>query len=69
MPNTYIAEQGDSFDAIAFNIWGNEKLMHHLVLANLEKSKVLFFKGGEVLEIPEIDLKEEKGPVPPWESQ
>ena len=45
MPDTYTTRQGDVWDAIAKNIWGEEIFLHHLVRANPEYQDVIVFFG------------------------
>jgi len=65
--NNYTTTQGDTFDIIAFRVWGNEKLMHKLIEANPEHQGKVFFSAGVLLNVPEIKLPVSKDPVPPWQ--
>ena len=55
MPNTYTTKQGDTFDIIAKRVWGDEKLMHHIMKANQDYQDAVLFSAGITLTIPELD--------------
>ncbi len=63
----YTTTQGDTFDTIAFRIWGNEKMMHKLIEVNPDHQGTVIFSARVELNIPEIETPVEKGPVPPWQ--
>ncbi len=63
----YTTTQGDTFDIIAFKLFGREGLMHELADANPAYQDTVFFSAGVVLEVPEIEKPYDKGPVPPWQ--
>ena len=67
MLKEYTTIQGDTFDIVAFKVWGNEKLMHRLIQANPGYRDTVYFSAGVRLVIPEIQTPVEKGPVPPWQ--
>ncbi|MCP4021567.1 MAG: phage tail protein [Desulfobacteraceae bacterium] len=68
MANTYITNQGDTFDIIAFKLWSNENLMDRLVDANPQYQNTVFFNAGIVLNVPDIETPINTDPVPPWQS-
>lgn len=49
---TYTTIQGDMWDAIAHRIWGEERLMHHLMAANPKRHETVVFEAGVVLTVP-----------------
>ncbi len=66
---SYTTIQGDTWDAIAYRLWGREHLMDKLLAANPEHADVLLFPGGVELTVPEIDLSGSISAVtelPPW---
>ena len=67
MADPYTTRQGDTWDIIAFRIWENEKLMHHLVAANPGHQGVVFFSAGIELNVPDIEIPQDRGPKPPWQ--
>lgn len=66
MPNTYICQSGETLDAIAYTLWGDERLFERLTDANPQYRGTVFFSGGERLTVP--DLPSATVTVkPPWE--
>ena len=61
---TYKTIQGDTFDGIAFKLWGEEKYMKALIQANLDYADVLIFSPNVELVVPEVE--EESDPLPFW---
>jgi hypothetical protein len=58
LTKTYTANQGDTWDKIAFDTLGSEYLLPLLMDANKHYRKTFIFSGGELLIIPEIDTSE-----------
>lgn len=60
--------QGDTWDIIAYRLYGNERLMHILINANIQHRKTVIFPAGVVLNVPEIDTTsaEYEKNLPPW---
>lgn len=61
---TYKTQENDTWDLIAFKIFGDAKYTSHLLKVNSALTKVVFFPGGVLLKLPEV--KEIEGDVPPW---
>lgn len=65
----YIASHGETFDSIAFAVYGNEAHAVELLQANPKLDDLMVFKGGEMVLLPEI-VNEDKGDyvpqVAPW---
>lgn len=53
------AEQGQTWDMIAKIYLGDEIFTKEVMLANCDKSDIVIFDGGEVLNIPEETDAEE----------
>jgi hypothetical protein len=53
------AEQGQTWDMIAKIYLGDEIFTKEVMLANCDKSDIVIFDGGEVLNIPEETDTEE----------
>jgi phage tail protein X len=67
MPSeTYITLQGDAWDAIAFRLWGEERLLMALVAANPEHLDTLVFPAGVVLRVPPAPARDIRQELPPW---
>lgn len=54
MAKTYTTAQGDSWDAIAYRLYGDEKYMGLLIEANWREIETLVFSSGTVLTVPDI---------------
>lgn len=65
MSNTYTTISGDTWDMVAYKIYGNEMYMDKLIKANLEYKNIYIFPAGIVLNLPEIDLEVSES-LPPW---
>lgn len=64
--STYTTMQGDAWDAIAFRLFGEERLAHKLMQANSEHMDVLMFPAGVLLTIPEIAPPQQSLKLPLW---
>ncbi len=53
---SYTTTQGDTWDGIAFRLWGREHLMSALMRANPDHTDVLMFPAGVVLDVPEVNV-------------
>ena len=51
---SYITTQGDTWDIIAFKMYGDESLMHILIDANHVYNTVAIFSANIKLNIPDI---------------
>lgn len=51
--NTYRTVLGDTWDKIAFKMYGDERRMKDLIEANIEHRATVIFKSGVILNIPE----------------
>lgn len=63
--NRYITVLGDTWDMIAYKIWGNEMFMDKLINANLDFKEVFIFGANQELSVPEI-APEQSNDLPPW---
>lgn len=63
---TYTTVQGDTWDMIAFKVWGDEKKVAQLLTANPSLQGVFIFEAGVALVVPDI-VQVKKEPVPPWQ--
>lgn len=62
---SYIAMSADTFDSMALDFYNDESLSIHIITANPQHRKNILFSGGEVLQIPIIEL-ETAATLPPW---
>lgn len=65
MPEEYITVQGDTWDKIAYNLYGDEAYMKYLVEENQEYLDILVFPSGITLSVPEIPEDAEED-MPEW---
>lgn len=63
--NSYTTIQGDTWDLIAYRLWGSEYLLPLLLEANPKHRETLFFSGDVVLNVPTIDITNYT-PRPSW---
>lgn len=52
MPETYTTIQGDTWDSISYKMYGNERRMGDLMVANWQYLDTLVFSAGVVLTVP-----------------
>jgi phage tail protein X len=65
---TYIAANGDTWDSIAFKVYGDEFLCDQLCAANAhDHDGVVMFEGGERIIIPESVASQVNVIKAPWE--
>lgn len=62
---TYITTQGDAWDGISFKLFGTERHVPDLILANIAHKDTVIFGGGVVLNVPVIP-DEQSATLPPW---
>lgn len=63
----YITEQGDTWDQLAFDIYGSEKLMHALMEANPKHINTVIFGSGVELIIPQTPSSTVNQLKVPWD--
>jgi len=66
MADSYTTIQGDTWDLIAYNLWGNSSYTGDLMSANLGYSDVAIFSAGVVLSVPDITIDTSATNLPPW---
>lgn len=65
MAKMYTTIQGDTWDLIAYKLFGAEKYMRYLIEANWELLDILIFSSGTVLTVPEIPEETDED-IPFW---
>lgn len=63
----YITRQGDTWDILAHDIYGSEKLMHVLIAANPAHANTIVFNSGIRLVIPETPKVRPNTMRAPWD--
>ncbi len=66
MTKTYRTVQGDTFDSVAYRLWGEPRLANLLMLANPSLMDVVIFSGGVELAVPEHTPQPVQTELPPW---
>ncbi len=61
----YITVQGDTWDMIAKNVYGNEKKMDRLMSSNPGLLDYLIFPAGVKVSVPDLDT-ESQADMPIW---
>ena len=65
MASTYMTSQGDTWDLIAYDLYGDEKYMHYLIEANWPLLDTLVFSSGTKVIVPDIPEDADED-VPFW---
>ena len=65
MVATYTARQGQTWDEIALEVYGDEVYADFLMQNNYELLDVLIFSAGDTLNTPDL-IEEVEGDTPPW---
>jgi phage tail protein X len=64
----YVTVQGDTWDLIAFKVYGSEFYMTKLIEANPEHRETVFFNANIRLKVPEIEAPA-PATLPPWKRE
>lgn len=68
----YSCRAGESFDLVALNVYGDEKYAPELICANPKCAHLMYFAGGEKLNLPVVEVREDNSEteyasaVAPW---
>lgn len=62
----YVTKSKDTWDIIAKNVYGDEFYSNQLIDANFMYSRIVFFKAGITLNVPEIVRSASARNLPPW---
>lgn len=68
MASKYTTIQGDTWDAIAYKIFGSEKYMKNLMEANWPLLEVLIFSAGTEINVPDLPEDSEED-APFWRTE
>lgn len=66
MEKTYTTKQGDAWDAIAFEVYGDVKYTGFLMQANFLHLDTFVFDAGVVLQTPELPEDDDLTNAPIW---
>lgn len=62
----YITREGDTFDALALEMYGDETLAHYIINFNPDYVDVLIFSENVSLRLPIVETAELPDTLPPW---
>ena len=62
----YITQEGDTFDALALQMYDEETLAHYIIDFNPYYADVLIFDANISLRLPLIEDAETPETLPPW---
>lgn len=65
MASTYTTKQGDTWDLMSYDLYGNEKYMRYLMEANLPLLDILVFSSGTVIHVPDLPEEADED-IPFW---
>ena len=65
MAATYITKQGQTWDQIALEVYGNEIHADYLMQNNFDLLDTLIFSAGTALNVPDL-IADVEGDAPPW---
>ena len=65
--STYTTLLGDMWDSIAYKLAGSTDVTNQLIEANLDKSSIMIFSAGIVLNVPDFNnYAADEEYYPPW---
>lgn len=62
----YTTREGDTFDALALEMYGEEALAHYIIEFNPDYADVLIFEANVALRLPIVENVETPATLPPW---
>lgn len=62
----YTTREGDTFDALALEMYGEETLAHYIIEFNPDYADVLIFDANVLLLLPIVEDAETPDTLPPW---
>ena len=62
----YMTRQGDTFDALALEMYGEDSLAHYIIEFNPDHADVLIFEANVPLRLPIVENVETPDTLPPW---
>lgn len=63
---SYITREGDTFDALALSMYGDERLAHRIIKYNPDTADVLVFGPNVELRLPIYESDNPPETLPPW---
>ncbi len=62
----YTTREGDTFDALALQLYNDERLAHYIIEFNPDYADVVIFGANVALRLPIVEDAETPGTLPPW---
>lgn len=62
----YVTKEGDTYDALALDLYDDERMSSHIIQANPQYMETLIFDAGVKLRLPLLDNLERPATLPPW---
>ena len=62
----YYTREGDTFDMLALEMYGEETLAHYIIEFNPDYADVLIFEANIYLRLPVVEEAETPDTLPPW---
>lgn len=69
MADQYVTSQGDTWDQIAYEQYGDEAYMKDLIEANPDYAGVFSFGSGVIINLPDIPDDDADDALPFWRTQ
>lgn len=63
---TYTTQEGDTFDALALAMYGDERLAHRIIQFNPDTADVVVFGPNVELRLPIYESANTPETLPPW---
>ena len=63
---TYTTQEGDTFDELALDMYGDERFAHYIIEYNPDYADVLIFEANEEIYLPIVEDAETPDTLPPW---
>lgn len=68
MTKTYTTISGDTWDIVAYKVFGDERYMDKIIKANMQHRETVIFPAGVTLQLPEVEARTPAG-LPPWKKR
>lgn len=62
----YTTREGDTFDALALQLYNDERLAHYIIEFNPDYADVVIFGANVALRLPIVEDAETPETLPPW---
>ena len=62
----YTTREGDTFDALALQLYNDERLAHYIIEFNPDYADVVIFDANVALRLPIVENVELPDTLPPW---